>query len=102
VAPHSGISNVNCSSGLVSRLFAVAVLAAMTLALGACGRKGGLDLPPSASAVPVANGAAVTEPEAKAATAAQDNLFNSGNPSDKMRYAPKLPPKRIILDPILD
>ena len=84
------------------------VLAVVALALGACGRKSGLDLPPSASAAP--QGAALQGGTAEAVDpkdknsvdAAQQNLFNSGNPSDRQRYAPKLPPKRIILDPILD
>jgi predicted small lipoprotein YifL len=79
----------------------LALLAVMSVALGACGRKAGLDLPPSASAVP-ANGSTVVEPEPKNAAAIQSNLYNSGNPADKTQYAPKGPNKRIILDPILD
>jgi predicted small lipoprotein YifL len=93
---------VNVTSGLSLKLAAV-LLAAM--ALGACGRKGGLDLPPSASAAPAGSGSTPTaqvDPDEKAAAAAQNNLFNSANPADRSKYAPKLPPKRIILDPILD
>jgi len=82
------------------------LLAAMTLALGACGRKAGLDLPPSASAGPAANGS-VTDPDAPAqgngAAAAGKNVFDSAaNPSDRTKYAPRGEKKRIIIDPILD
>jgi predicted small lipoprotein YifL len=99
-----GVSIVNCSSGLFARLFVVGLLSVMTFALGACGRKAGLDQPPSASAVPTANegGAAVVEPQPKSAAAVQPNLFNAGNPADRMQYAPRGQAKPIILDPILD
>ncbi len=108
-----GISIVKRTSGfstrrlgskfLGPRFLALAVLAASTLVLGACGRKAGLDLPPDASAAPTAQATLPTDPNAKTgAAAAQTNMFNSSNPSDKALYAPKLPPKRIILDPILD
>jgi len=98
-----GISIVKRTSGLSPRFLALAVLAASALALGGCGRKAGLDLPPDASAAPTAEATMPTDPNAKTgASAAQGNMFNSGNPSDKTQYAPKLPPKRIIIDPILD
>ncbi len=87
-------------SGVVSKAAAAGLLVGLALALGACGRKAGLDLPPSASAAPV--GAEVNEPVGNSAAAAQQETANAGNPSDRSRYAPKLPPKRIILDPILD
>ncbi len=88
-------------SGVVSKAAAAGLLVALALALGACGRKAGLDLPPSAAAAPV--GAEVGEPAGTtSAAAAQQETANAGNPSDRTSYAPKLPPKRIILDPILD
>jgi predicted small lipoprotein YifL len=87
--------------GLVSKATTVGLVVALGLVLGACGRKSGLDLPPSASAAAV--GTEVAEPaQTKDAAAAQQNLYNSGNSADRTRYAPKMPPKRIILDPILD
>jgi predicted small lipoprotein YifL len=98
-----GISTVNRTSGLSNRVVALAVTAAFALALGACGRKGGLDLPPDAAAAPTAQAVQPTDPTAKTgASAAQSNMFNTGNPSDRTPYAPKLPPKRILIDPILD
>lgn len=108
-----GFSIVKRTSGLKSKFLMLAVLAA-TFALGACGRKAGLDLPPdaaaaptaqatSSSATPTAQATTPTDPNAKSgASAAQGNLFNTGNPSDRTLYAPKLPPKRIAIDPILD
>ncbi|MDR3465761.1 MAG: lipoprotein [Xanthobacteraceae bacterium] len=93
------------TSGLKSKFLALAVLAA-TVALGGCGRKAGLDLPPDAAAAPTAQATSSTtptDPNAKSgASAAQGNLFNTANPSDRTSYAPKLPPKRIAIDPILD
>jgi predicted small lipoprotein YifL len=98
-----GFSIVKRTSGLNSKLLALAVLAASVPALGACGRKSGLDLPPSASAEPAGQQTAPTDPNAKTgAAAAQGNMFNPASPSDRTQYAPKLPPKRIIIDPILD
>jgi predicted small lipoprotein YifL len=98
-----GFSIVKRTTGLNSKLLALAVLAASALALGACGRKAGLDLPPSAAAAPAAQATTQTDPNAKTgAAAAQGNLFNTGNTSDRTMYAPKLPPKRIVIDPILD
>ncbi len=89
------------TSGLVSSRWPLVLLAALALTLGACGRKSGLDLPPSALAAPGGDGT-LSEPDAKDAASAQKNLSNAGNPSDRTQYAPKLPKKRIILDPILD
>jgi len=101
-----GNSIVKRTSGLGPRVLALAVLAVSALALGACGRKGGLDLPPDAAAAPTAQVAQPTDPNAKptgtGAAAAQSNMFSTGNPSDRTQYAPKLPPKRILIDPILD
>ena len=103
------------TSGQTFKLFVWVALAGATLALGACGRKAGLDLPPSAAAAPTGTGANAgtgTNEAAAApandtngktgANAAQGNLFNTANPSDRTMYAPKLPPKRILIDPILD
>jgi predicted small lipoprotein YifL len=94
---------VKCTSGLNSKLLALVVLAAALPALGACGRKSGLDLPPSASVAPAGQQTSPTDPNAKTgAAAAQSNMFSPANVSDRTQYAPKLPPKRILIDPILD
>jgi predicted small lipoprotein YifL len=92
-------SFLNSTSRPNSRLFALAVVTAVALALGGCGRKAGLDLPPGAAA---AGDAVPTEATKPGSTAAQSNVFSTANPNDRTQYAPKMPPKRIILDPILD
>jgi predicted small lipoprotein YifL len=66
----------------ISSLALIAALAA-ALALGGCGRKSGLDLPPSASAAPVAGVAA----EAKATAPAFPSMR-------AQRPAPNVVPKR--------
>ena len=77
--------------------WAAIVLAVAALSLGACGRKGPLDLPPTANA-PIANAApTATDPEAEAA--AKPGLFNST--PDTGPVAPKGKNKPFILDPLL-
>lgn len=73
------------------------VLGAAALALGGCGRKGPLDLPPTANAAPTA--AAPTDTEAE--RAAQPSVFNPTYGSDAGPTAPKGTKKSFILDPIL-
>ena len=100
-----GISNVTPTSSLKSGFLTLAVVAAFALALAGCGRKAGLDPPPDASLAPTADATSQTNPNGtgkSGAAASQQNLFNSGNPADRTQYAPKLPPKRIVIDPILD
>jgi predicted small lipoprotein YifL len=103
-----GISNVSRTTSPNSRFLTLAVVAAFALALGACGRKTGLDPPPSAAAPNATPTTEMTDPNApppgskNSAAASQQLLYNSGNPADRSQYAPKLPPKRIAIDPILD
>jgi len=79
-------------------------LIALACALAGCGRKGNLDLPPSASNYQAAPGpqddknTVAVEP----AATAQGNVYQTDTNADKTVYAPKGPKKRIILDPILD
>jgi predicted small lipoprotein YifL len=68
-------------------------LSAAVLALGGCGRKGPLDLPPTAQQ-PLAH----TEPEA--AQLSQPNLFNPS--TDATPATPKGQKKSFILDPLLN
>ena len=78
--------------------WAVIVLAVAALALGACGRKGPLDAPPTAYA-PIAN-AAPTSPNSDADLAARPGLFNAA--PDTAPVAPKgNKNKPFILDPLL-
>ena len=78
--------------------WAVVVLAVAALALGACGRKGPLDSPPTAYA-PTAN-AVPTSTNTDADVAARPGLFNAAPES-----APVAPKgnknKPFILDPLL-
>jgi predicted small lipoprotein YifL len=76
--------------------WAIILLSVTALALGGCGRKGGLDLPPSAP--PQASATSDTETE----RAAQPGVFNSTYGSEASPSAPKGSKKKIILDPLLD
>ena len=73
--------------------------AALLIALGGCGRKGALDLPPTASNQPPP--AAAT---AQAPTSPTNNPLGLLDPNPQ-EQAPQATPgrkKRIIIDPILD
>ena len=73
--------------------WAISLISATALALGGCGRKGGLDLPPSA-----ANAAAPTvEPDSEAprAGAAPAAVSDTGPVASKGRKRP------FVLDPLL-
>jgi predicted small lipoprotein YifL len=73
------------------------VLGVAALALGGCGRKGPLDLPPTASAQqPVAAAA-----DSDAERAAQPGVFNPTYGSDSSPTAPQGRKKPFILDPLL-
>ena len=76
--------------------WAIILLSVTALALGGCGRKSGLDMPPSAAApaAPVAD----TEAE----RAAQPGVFNSTYGTDAGPSAPKGSKKKFVLDPLLD
>jgi predicted small lipoprotein YifL len=75
--------------------WAVVLLSVVALSLAGCGRKGPLDLPPTASNVPPQGAATDTAAE----QAAKPSLFNSG--SDVAPAAPRGARKPFILDPIL-
>jgi predicted small lipoprotein YifL len=74
--------------------WAVVLLSVVALSLAGCGRKGPLDLPPSASGAPVA---AARDTDAE--NAAKPNLFS--NSSDAAPAAPRGAKKSFILDPLL-
>ena len=77
--------------------WAIILLSVTALALGGCGRKGGLDLPPSAAA-PQAGVTSDTETE----RAAQPGVFNSTYGTEAGPSAPKGGKKKFVLDPLLD
>jgi predicted small lipoprotein YifL len=76
--------------------WAIILLSVTALALGGCGRKGGLDLPPN-SPQPLA--AAPTD--TGAARAAKPGVFNSTYGSEAAPVAPRGQKKPFILDPLL-
>ena len=74
-----------------------ALILLVALALGGCGRKGTLDLPPSASGP----SQAAVEADSEAARASQPGVFNPTYGSDSAPAAPKGRQKSFILDPLL-
>jgi predicted small lipoprotein YifL len=82
---------------LTSSGSALILLGVVALALGGCGRKGTLDLPPSASGP----SQAAVEADSEAARASQPGVFNPNYGSDAAPAAPKGRQKPFILDPLL-
>ncbi|MGF6427699.1 MULTISPECIES: LPS translocon maturation chaperone LptM [Bradyrhizobium] len=76
--------------------WAIIVLGVSALALGGCGRKGPLDLPPTANVAP---GAAPSDTESE--RAAQPSVFNPTYGSDAAPAAPRGNKRPFILDPLL-
>jgi predicted small lipoprotein YifL len=74
-----------------------AIVLLSVLALGGCGRKSGLDLPPNAAAQQ--SSAAPTDSEAEAAN--KPSVFNPYYGTDAPPAAAKGTKKSFILDPIL-
>jgi predicted small lipoprotein YifL len=92
---------VNRISRPTCQRWAVILVSAAVLALGGCGRKGPLDLPPTASS----QGApAAAQGDTEAERAAQPGAFNpsSGAGADASPTAPKGRKKAFVLDPLLD
>jgi predicted small lipoprotein YifL len=75
--------------------WAIILLSVTALALGGCGRKGGLDLPPNAGSSAAVVGDTETE------RAAQPGVFNPSYGADAGPTAPKIGKKPFILDPLL-
>jgi predicted small lipoprotein YifL len=80
--------------------WAVILLSAAVLALGGCGRKGGLDLPPNAASQSDTSAAAKTDPDAE--RAAQPSLFNPSYGADAGPTASKGTKRAFVLDPLLN
>jgi predicted small lipoprotein YifL len=78
--------------------WAIIFLSAAVLALGGCGRKGPLDLPPTSSAQPAA--AAPTDTGAEQAS--RPSVFNPSYGTDAPPTAPKGGRKAFVLDPLLN
>jgi predicted small lipoprotein YifL len=80
--------------------WAIIVLGVAALALGGCGRKGGLDLPPNAS--PQAAAAAQADADHERSAASRPSVFDPSYGADAPPAAPKGRKKSFILDPLLD
>ena len=76
---------------------ALILVGVAALALGGCGRKGPLDLPPSAAQSSTAGAPVDTEAE----RAAQPGVFNPTYGSDSGPAASKGSKKSFVLDPLL-
>jgi predicted small lipoprotein YifL len=90
---------VNRNYSPTYRGWAILVLSAAVLALGGCGRKGGLDLPPNTP--PQAAAAAQADADHEPA-ASQPSVFNPYYGTDAPPAAPKGSKKSFILDPLLN
>lgn len=91
VRPALGISIVKSKRRLTPSGWAILVLSASALALGGCGRKGGLDLPPNAM-----NAASDTAPEVEVDRGVAPPAVNDPGPAaSKGRKRP------FVLDPLL-
>ncbi|UGV28361.1 hypothetical protein E0H22_23400 [Rhodopseudomonas boonkerdii] len=77
--------------------WALIVLTVSALALGACGRKGGLDLPPQAAATPMGTPAVNADNSA----ANKGNALTSSNQPDDVQAA-RGRKRSFFLDPLLD
>jgi predicted small lipoprotein YifL len=78
--------------------WALIVLGAAAFALGGCGRKGPLDLPPTASSQP----AAAVQSDPAAEQASKPSVFNSNYGADAAPATPKGSKKPFVLDPLLN
>jgi len=74
------------------------VLGAAALALGGCGRKGPLDLPPTASSQP----AAAVQNDPAADQASKPSLFDPSYGANAPPTAGRGPKKPFALDPLLN
>jgi predicted small lipoprotein YifL len=93
-----GIFVVNRNYSPTSCGWAVILLSAATLALGGCGRKAGLDLPPNASSQ--SDTAVQADPDAE--QAATPSVFNPNYGSDAPPTASKGTKRSFVLDPLLN
>jgi predicted small lipoprotein YifL len=89
---------VNRNNSPTSSGWAIILLSAAALALGGCGRKGGLELPPSASS----QGVVAAPGDSDAVEAGRPSVFNPYYGTDAPPAATKGRKKAFILDPLLN
>jgi predicted small lipoprotein YifL len=89
---------VNRNYRPTTRGWAIILLGTAVLALGGCGRKGGLDLPPTASsdAAAIAQANADHEP-----VASKPTVFDPSYGAEAMPATPRGTKRSFILDPLL-
>jgi predicted small lipoprotein YifL len=78
--------------------WALLLLGATALALAGCGRKGPLDLPPTASSQPIAG----VQGDPTADQASKPSVFNPSYGADTLPTAGKGPKRPFALDPLLN
>jgi predicted small lipoprotein YifL len=89
---------VNRNYRPTSQGWAIILLSAAVIALGGCGRKGPLDLPPTASSQPPTAAAQDTETE----QASKPSVFNPSYGADAAPTAGRGPKRSFVLDPLLN
>lgn len=82
--------------------WAIIVLSLSALALAGCGRKGPLDLPPTASNASTANIAPPTDTDTDTEAQKTPSVFNPTYGADAAPAATRGRKKPFILDPLLD
>ena len=98
-ATRIGDLDVNRDNRPKYRRWGLILLGVSVFALGGCGRKGPLDLPPTASTQP--QGTALQgSPEVDQAS--KPSVFNSSYGADAPTATPKGPKKPFVLDPLLN
>jgi predicted small lipoprotein YifL len=107
----AAFGDIAVNRNFTSPRWAAVLLAASVLALGGCGRKGPLDLPPTGSQSQSQSSgsqsstaqSSVTEPtDTDAQRAATPSVFNSTYGADAAPVAGKGPKRSFILDPLLN
>ena len=78
--------------------WALILLGATAFALGGCGRKGPLDLPPTASSQPAAAVQGNTETD----QASKPSVFDPSYGANSPPATPKGPKRSFVLDPLLN
>ncbi len=99
VRPALGILDVNSVLSRTSGRWAVVLLSAVALTLAGCGRKGGLDLPPTSNS-PTASAVAPASTDTEAA--AKPSAFNPSYGADAGPNTPKGKKRPFVLDPLLE
>ena len=82
------------------RVWAAVALCAAVLALAACGRKGGLELPPDSNAS-TATGVVAAPTDTEAEAASKPSVFNPNYGADAGPAAPRGGKRPFVLDPLL-